>query len=33
LSRGDTAKLSMMLDQPDKHFRNADRSVLIVVEK
>ena len=26
LSRGDTAKLSMMLDQPDKHFRNADRS-------
>lgn len=26
LTRGDTAKLTMMLDQPDKHFRGGDRS-------
>ena len=29
LTRGDTAKLTMMLDVPDKHFRNGDRSAWV----
>lgn len=29
LTRGDTAKLTMMLDAPDKHFRNSDRSAWV----
>jgi len=29
LTRGDTAKLTMMLDEPDKHFRNSDRSAWV----
>jgi len=29
LTRGDTAKLTMMLDEPDTHFRNSDRSAWV----